>query len=215
MTAACARPAKRPTPRLARPCWACGAGRGPDRRTSWPLTAGIDHDGDAGVLAATAPRSLGLDRGLAMHPTRPDGPGPQRAALPVADGGGLDGALLLLPGDERPPPRPFGLWPADLGLGAVQAQLDALGLGVGEHVRQGAQPHPWHVGDGKAAPGQQRPDLTDSAWSGPLTWGLIAWQLTAKGVRPLTTTVQVGPDSQDGPCRDRRSQPMPCIRPAR
>jgi len=88
--------------------------------------------------------------------------------MPVADGGGLDGVLLALPGDKRPPPHPVGPWPPHLGLGPVQAQLDALGGSVGEHVGQGVQPHAGGVGvgDGKATAGQQRPDLMHRAGDG-------------------------------------------------
>jgi len=40
--------------------------------------------------------------------------------------------------NARRPPRPAGRWTADLDLGGVQPQLDAFGLGVGEHVGQSA-----------------------------------------------------------------------------
>ena len=74
--------------------------------------------------------------------------------------------LRAVAGDERPPPWAVGPWPADLGLGAVDAQFDAVGGGVGEHVRQGAQPHARCVGDGEATVGQQRPDLVHRAGDG-------------------------------------------------
>jgi hypothetical protein len=48
---------------------------------------------------------------------------------------------------------------ADLHLGAVDAQVHALGRGIGEHVGQGAQPQPGLAGHGEAAGRQQRPDL--------------------------------------------------------
>jgi hypothetical protein len=86
--------------------------------------------------------------------------------VPVADGGGLDGVLPALAGDKRPPPRPVGPRPPDLGLGAVQAQPNPVAVGVGEHIRQGVQPHAGHVRDGEAALGQQRPDLVDRAGDG-------------------------------------------------
>ena len=56
--------------------------------------------------------------------------------------------------------------PADLGLGAVDAQLDPVGGGVGEHIGQGAQSHPGQAGHREAARGQQRPDLADRARDG-------------------------------------------------
>jgi hypothetical protein len=74
--------------------------------------------------------------------------------------------LLALAGDERPPPAPVRPGPADLGLGRVDAQLDALGRGGGEHVRQGPKPRPGLAGDGEAAAGQQRADLADRAGDG-------------------------------------------------
>src|SRR6266545_2141252 len=48
----------------------------------------------------------------------------------VGDGGGLDRVLLALAGYKRPPAGPVGPGPADLGLGAVDAQLDPVGGGV-------------------------------------------------------------------------------------
>lgn len=41
--------------------------------------------------------ALGAHRGLVVHPARAVRAGPQQASLAVADGGGLDGVLLLLP----------------------------------------------------------------------------------------------------------------------
>jgi hypothetical protein len=78
----------------------------------------------------------------------------------------LMGVLFLLARHKRPPPGPVGPWPADLGLGAVDPQLDPIGGGVGEHVRQGVQPHTRRVGDGEATCGQQRPDFMDGAGDG-------------------------------------------------
>jgi hypothetical protein len=63
-------------------------------------------------------------------------------------------------------PRPVGPWPSDLGLGAVDAQLDPVGGGVGEDIRQGVQPHAGGIGDGEATPGQQRSDLVHRAGDG-------------------------------------------------
>ena len=67
---------------------------------------------------------------------------------------------LRLP-DEGGPSGASGLRPADLGFGAVDAQCDVFGLGVGEHVGQGAQAQAWSLRDGEPAFGQQRPDLAD------------------------------------------------------
>jgi hypothetical protein len=58
------------------------------------------------------------------------------------------------------------LRPADLRLGGVQAQLNAAGVGVGDHVGQGPQAQARLAGDGEAAGGQQRPDLVDGAGDG-------------------------------------------------
>jgi hypothetical protein len=74
--------------------------------------------------------------------------------------------LLALARRRTPAGPRGGAGPADLGLSAVQAQLHPAGLGVGEHVGQGAQPHPRLAGDGKPAGGQQRADLTDGAGDG-------------------------------------------------
>jgi hypothetical protein len=73
---------------------------------------------------------------------------------------------FAFPGDERPPSDPVGPRPPDLGLGGVNANLNALGGGVGEHVRQGFEPHAGLAGDGKPARGQQRPDLMDRTGDG-------------------------------------------------
>jgi hypothetical protein len=45
--------------------------------------------------------ALGVDRGLVVRAARAHRPGPQGAALAVADHGGLEGVLLALAGDER------------------------------------------------------------------------------------------------------------------
>jgi hypothetical protein len=55
---------------------------------------------------------------------------------------------------------------ADLRLGGVQAQLNAAGVGVGDHVGQGPQAQARLAGDGEAAGGQRRPDLVDGAGDG-------------------------------------------------
>lgn len=50
---------------------------------------------------------------------------------------------------------------ADLDLGGVELKHDALGLGVGEDVRQGLQTDPGTVGHREASGGEQAPDLAD------------------------------------------------------
>jgi len=79
---------------------------------------------------------------------------------------GLRVLLLALAGDERAPARSVGAGPADLGLGAVDAQLHAVGRRVGDHIRQGPQPQRGLAGHGEAAGGQQRADLADGAGDG-------------------------------------------------
>jgi hypothetical protein len=120
-------------------------------RLGQALVAAVDRGLHGGMLAQQVFDALGLGGGLVVHAARAYRPSPQGAALAVGDGGGLDGVLLLLAGDERPPPRAVGAWPAHRGLGPVNAQLDAVGGGVGEHVGQGVQPHAGGIGDGEAA----------------------------------------------------------------
>jgi hypothetical protein len=143
------------------------AARGPDQKTPWP-DPGSRHRPWRGRrrIAAAAPRSLGLDRRLVVHPTWPHRPRPQRPTAAVADGGDLDGVLLLLARDKRPPPSMVRPWPADLGLGPVKAQLDAFGRGVGHHVGQGLKAHARPAWDGEAAPDQQGSDLMDGTGDG-------------------------------------------------
>jgi hypothetical protein len=95
--------------------------------------------------------------------------------LAVADGGGLDRALLALAADEGGPSGASGLRPTDLGSGAVDAQHDVSGLGAGEHVGQGAEAQAWSLRDGEprsassslispiARPIVEDPDLADHA----------------------------------------------------
>jgi hypothetical protein len=73
---------------------------------------------------------------------------------------------FLLAGDERAPSATAGRWPADLDLGGVQTQLDALGLGIGEHIRQGPQTQARAVGDRAPPLGQERTYLADRAGDG-------------------------------------------------
>jgi hypothetical protein len=56
--------------------------------------------------------ALGVDRGLVVRAVRAHRPGPQGAALAVADHGGLEGVLLALVGDERAPAGSVGAGPA-------------------------------------------------------------------------------------------------------
>src|SRR6266516_2376865 len=128
--------------------------------------AGIDRGVDVVVSPEQVLDALGLDCGLVVHPAWSDRAGPKGAAGAVADGGDLDGVLLALARDKRPPPTPVGPGSADLGLGPVKAQLDAAGGGVGEHVRQGPQAHARHAGDGEASLGQQWSELVDRAGDG-------------------------------------------------
>jgi hypothetical protein len=125
--------------------------------------AGVHPDVDGGVLAKQVLDPLGLDRGLVVHPARPHRARPQRAALAVADRGGLDRVLLALARHERAPPRPLGTRPADLRRSAVHAQLDPVRGGVGDPIRQGPQPHAGLPGDREPARGQQRPHLPHRA----------------------------------------------------
>jgi hypothetical protein len=50
--------------------------------------------------------------------------------------------------------------------GSVDAKVESLGLGIGEHVGQGMQPCTGPLRDGKATPGQQRTDLVDCTGNG-------------------------------------------------
>jgi hypothetical protein len=118
-------------------------------RLGQALIAAVDRGRDGGMLAQQVFDAVGLGRGLVVHGARAYRPCPQGPAVAVADGGGLDGVLLVLAGDERPPPRAVGTRPADLGLGAVDAQFDPLGSSVGDHVRQGVQPHAGASGTAK------------------------------------------------------------------
>jgi hypothetical protein len=128
--------------------------------------ARIDPGLDRWVLAQELLDALGLDRGLIVHATRTDRPSPQGPAAAVAGRGGLDGVLFGFAGHQRAASGPVGSRSADLGLGAVDAQLHAVGGGVADHIGQGPQPHTGHVGDCEPAGGQERPDLTDGAGHG-------------------------------------------------
>ena len=73
---------------------------------------------------------------------------------------------LHLARDERPPSGPARLRPADLHLGAVGAQGDAFGGGVGEDIGQRMQPQARVAGHREAAGRQQRPDFLDGPGDG-------------------------------------------------
>ncbi|WP_406528148.1 hypothetical protein [Streptomyces sp. I8-5] len=110
----------------------------------------------------------------------------------VADGGGV---LLLLAGDERLAAGAAGPRAADLGLGAVDAQLDTLGLGVGEDIGQGAQADAGPVRGSDAANSQQRADLVDGAGDG---WAGDAVEPCQCRVRQLQTQVDHGDQDSVG-----------------
>jgi hypothetical protein len=84
----------------------------------------------------------------------------------VGDDGGLHGVLFLLARDERAPSAASGWRPADLDLGGVQAELNALGLGIGEHVRECPQAQSRTVGDRASPLGQESTYLPDRAGDG-------------------------------------------------
>lgn len=129
------------------------------------LVSSIDVCFDLRVLLEQVADSLGLDRGLVVHPAGPERPGPQRAAVRPGDDGGLLGVLPALAGDERPAAGPARPGAADLHLGAVHPQLHAVRGGVGEHVGQGPQPHAG-AGHGEAPRGEQGPDLVHGPGDG-------------------------------------------------
>lgn len=78
---------------------------------------------------------------------------------------------------------------ADLGLGAVDAQRDPFGCGIGEDIGQRMQPKPRPVGDGETPRGQQRTDLADRPGDGG---PLQAVELREGDVRELGTQVDQG-----------------------
>jgi hypothetical protein len=94
-------------------------------RLGQALVAAVHRGLHGWMLAQEVLDPLGLDGGLVVHAARAHRPGPQGPALAVGDGGGLDAVLLAFAGHKRPPAGPVGPWPSDLGLGAVDAQLDA------------------------------------------------------------------------------------------
>lgn len=92
-----------------------------------------------------------------MHPARSQGISPKCAALIIGDDGVFHGVLFLLARDERwpLPPRPVG------GLGSRwrPAELDALGLGVGEHIHRCPRTQVRSLGDRATPLGQERTHL--------------------------------------------------------
>jgi hypothetical protein len=99
-----------------------------------PSVTLVDPDLDRGMLAEQVGDALGLGGCLVVHATGTHGAAPQCAAVPVAAGGGLDGVLLALARNERPPSWSVRPRPANLGLGGVDPQLDPAGVGVGDRV---------------------------------------------------------------------------------
>jgi hypothetical protein len=136
------------------------------KRLGQALVAGVDGDGDGWVLARQVFDPLGLDRGLVVHAAWARRPGPSVRPWPSEMVVVLMVFCCLLPETNARPPSTVRPGPPDLGLGPIQAKVDAFGGGVGEHIRQGVQPHTWHGGDGDATLGQQRPDLVDRAGNG-------------------------------------------------
>lgn len=118
------------------------------------------------VLAELLGDSLGAHGRLVVHAARPDHAAEQGAALSVAEGGGLHGVLLLLAGDERLASGVACARAADLHLGAVDLQVDALGVGVGEQVLQGVDAQAGPLGDGESAGGEQGASATDGSRDG-------------------------------------------------
>jgi hypothetical protein len=104
-----------------------------------------------------------------VRAARPDHAAQQGATLRATEGGGLDGVLLLLAGDDRLAAGAVGAGAADLHFGAVDAQVNALRVGVGEQVLQRPQPHPGRPGRrnrGSPAAAGPRGSLR-RRWSGP------------------------------------------------
>jgi hypothetical protein len=114
--------------------------------------AGVDEEPHVGVGVEEVVDAFGAYGGLVVLAAGSDGSGPERPAVGVGGDGGFDGVLLLLAGHERSPSGSVGLGPADLDLGAVEAQGDAFGGGVGDDVGEGVQA--LSGGGGEASVGQ-------------------------------------------------------------
>jgi hypothetical protein len=101
--------------------------------------------------------------------TRPGRTAPAHRVRPlaVADHGGLEGVLLALAGDQRAPAGSVGAGPADLALGAVDAQLHAVGRRVGDHIRQRRQPQ-------RGWPGTAKPRAASSGRIWPMVRVMVA-----------------------------------------
>ena len=94
-----------------------------------------------------------------------------------------------------PPSGPASPGPADLDPGAVGAQGDAFGGGVGEDIGQGMQPQARVAGHREAAGRQQRPDLLDGPGDGR---AVHAVEHRQRGVRELETQHDQGGDDPVG-----------------
>jgi hypothetical protein len=123
----------------------------------------VQEDLHVGEVPETGIDAFVARGGRVMHSPWSHGVGPERAALAVSDDGGLHRVLVLLARDEHAPAAAAGQGAADLDLGGVQPQLDALGLGIGEHIRPGPQPQARAIGDRTSTLGQKSADLTDRA----------------------------------------------------
>lgn len=110
--------------------------------------------------------ALGTHNGLVVHAARADDAGEQGAALVVAECGGLDRVLPLLARDEGPASGATRARASDLYFRAVEPDVDAFGICVGEQVVQGADAQTGAVGDGEAPRGEQGSDLADRGGDG-------------------------------------------------
>src|SRR5262249_49139921 len=126
--------------------------------------AGVDQELHLAVPVEQVVDAFGTHGGLVVHVSGSGGPGPDRAAAGVGGDGGLDGVLFLLAGDERSTAGSVRRGSADLDLGTVQPNYEALGGGVGQHVGQSVQAY--SGGGGEPAAGQQREDLADRGGDG-------------------------------------------------
>ena len=124
----------------------------------------------------------------------PDRAEPQQPAAPSLIAVGLMVFCFFLPDTNARRPGRFA-WAADLHLGAVDAQLHALGGGVGEHIGQRPQPQPGLAGHGEPAGREQRPDLPH----GPGDGGAVhPVEQRERGVRELEPQHDQGGDHPVG-----------------
>jgi hypothetical protein len=124
---------------------------------------GVDFGFDLGELSEQVGDALGPHRSLVVHAPGAERARPQGTALLVGDDGGLLRVLLFLARYERAASGLARARASHLHFRPVEAQFDAMGRGVGEHVGQGAQPHVGLAGHGEPAGREQRPDLPDRA----------------------------------------------------